>query len=76
MSYRQACLKATVHGVCSLTVLLVRCRCILFSRCDSVLDLQEKVVKGVESRNVAHPHAHLSVSEAEIKSWKIEFIGS
>lgn len=74
MSYRQVCLKATVHGVCSLIVFLVCCRCILFFYGDSVLDLQEEFVEGVESRSMAHPHSHLSIPE--IESWKNEFVGS
>lgn len=39
-----------------------------------MLDLPEVV--GVKSRSVAHPHTHLSIPEAEIKSWKKEFVGS
>lgn len=58
MSYRQACLKATIHSACSLTVFLVCCQCILFYFSVIFCLISKKgVVEGVESRRVAPRHS-------------------
>lgn len=75
MSSRQACLRATVHSVCSGAAFLVYCWGMLFFSVIACL-IAKNVVEGVESRSVAHPHTHLNIPEAEIKSWKNEIVGS